>query len=195
MVKAIETTYAGCRFRSRLEARWAVFFDALRVKWQYEPERIEVGHRLTLEPGAYTYLPDFWLPEYGLWVEVKGSWTEGECFWFLEAAASIADFCGGPNVLICGPFVGDRINWPGVLHMHKGNLLFGPWHMGKSGTSCLAGHVNVEVAGDNGSRPEPGMCDALLRGYTSAFDVPMTRVAIDAARSARFEHGQSGAVL
>jgi hypothetical protein len=28
-IKAIETSYKGYRFRSRLEARWAVFFDAL----------------------------------------------------------------------------------------------------------------------------------------------------------------------
>lgn len=27
----IETWYASCRFRSRLEARWAVFFDTLRL--------------------------------------------------------------------------------------------------------------------------------------------------------------------
>ena len=26
-IKAIPTTYAGVRFRSRLEARWAAFFD------------------------------------------------------------------------------------------------------------------------------------------------------------------------
>ena len=34
--KPIETTYNGVRLRSRLEARWAVFFDALGVKWLYE---------------------------------------------------------------------------------------------------------------------------------------------------------------
>jgi hypothetical protein len=27
-IQAIETVYRGHRFRSRLEARWAVFFDA-----------------------------------------------------------------------------------------------------------------------------------------------------------------------
>jgi hypothetical protein len=50
-IKAIETNYAGCRFRSRLEARWAVFFDVLQIKWQYEPEGFET------EFGWY--LPDF----------------------------------------------------------------------------------------------------------------------------------------
>ena len=36
-VKAIETKYAGTIFRSRLEARWAAFFDVLRWSWIYEP--------------------------------------------------------------------------------------------------------------------------------------------------------------
>lgn len=33
----IPTTYAGTRFRSRLEAKWAAFFDMLGWKWEYEP--------------------------------------------------------------------------------------------------------------------------------------------------------------
>lgn len=63
MIKAIETRYAGCRFRSRLEARWAKFFDTAGVKWEYEPEGFEM-------PSG-RYLPDFWLPDVGVWVEVK----------------------------------------------------------------------------------------------------------------------------
>jgi hypothetical protein len=31
MLQAIETFYRGYRFRSRLEARWAVLFDALGI--------------------------------------------------------------------------------------------------------------------------------------------------------------------
>jgi hypothetical protein len=34
---AIPTTYAGVDFRSRLEARWAAFFDLAEWKWEYEP--------------------------------------------------------------------------------------------------------------------------------------------------------------
>ena len=70
-VKSIPTRYAGCHFRSRLEARWAVFFDALKIDWQYEPEGF-VGC------NGKSYLPDFYLPtvhahEYGgTFVEVKG---------------------------------------------------------------------------------------------------------------------------
>jgi hypothetical protein len=49
-INAIETHYKGYRFRSRLEARWAVFFDALGYEWQYEPEGFEKVH--------YVYEPD-----------------------------------------------------------------------------------------------------------------------------------------
>lgn len=61
--KAIETAYAGYRMRSRLEAKWAAFFDAERIKWDYECEGFE------LPSGRY--LPDFWLPEWNSFVEVK----------------------------------------------------------------------------------------------------------------------------
>ena len=39
-IKPIETIYKGYRFRSRLEARWAVFFDALGIEYEYEPGRV-----------------------------------------------------------------------------------------------------------------------------------------------------------
>lgn len=51
-IKPIETEYKGYRFRSRLEARWAVFFDALGIEYQYEPEGFEL-------PSGKRYLPDF----------------------------------------------------------------------------------------------------------------------------------------
>jgi nucleoside 2-deoxyribosyltransferase len=64
MIKAIETRYKGYRFRSRLEARWAVFFDALGLEWEYEPEGFDLGDagwylpdfRVTLKNGAYYYV-------------------------------------------------------------------------------------------------------------------------------------------
>ena len=40
-MRAIGTKYGGCYFRSRLEARWAVFFDHLGIEWLYEPEGFE----------------------------------------------------------------------------------------------------------------------------------------------------------
>ena len=37
-MKAIDTEYKGHLFRSRLEAKWAVFFDEIGVRWEYEKE-------------------------------------------------------------------------------------------------------------------------------------------------------------
>lgn len=67
-MKAIETLYRGYRFRSRLEARWAVLFDAAGIRWEYEPQGF------VLADGS-SYLPDFWLPDLdgGTWAEVKGN--------------------------------------------------------------------------------------------------------------------------
>ena len=74
-IKAIETVYNGYRFRSRLEARWAVFFDAMGIKYLYEPQGFK------FDDGT-TYLPDFviygvrhrsWEDEYEpVIIEVKG---------------------------------------------------------------------------------------------------------------------------
>lgn len=36
-IPAKETVYKGLRFRSRLEAKWAAFFDLVGIRWQYEP--------------------------------------------------------------------------------------------------------------------------------------------------------------
>ncbi len=66
-IKAIETEYKGCRFRSRLEARWAVFFNALALRWHYEPEGYQIEH----EGEIIRYLPDFKVESIGV-VEVKG---------------------------------------------------------------------------------------------------------------------------
>jgi len=43
MLKAIDTKYKGYKFRSRLEARWAVYFDAIGLEWEYEKEGFEFG--------------------------------------------------------------------------------------------------------------------------------------------------------
>lgn len=64
-IKPIETVYNGYRFRSRLEARWAVFFDAMGIEYEYEQEGFET------KDGA-KYLPDFILTDSGVYVEVKG---------------------------------------------------------------------------------------------------------------------------
>ena len=69
MIKTIPTTYNGIKFRSRLEARWAVFFDQVGIKYLYEYEGFELENK-------EWYLPDFYLPEYGIYCEVKPNITE-----------------------------------------------------------------------------------------------------------------------
>lgn len=91
-IKPIETVYAGYRFRSRLEARWAVYFDARKIEYEYEPEGWDLG-----ELGWY--LPDFWLPQVSMWAEVKaGEFSE------LEAAKckALALGTGYPCLLLHG---------------------------------------------------------------------------------------------
>lgn len=63
-IQAQPVTYNNIRFRSRLEARWAILFDRLHVPYQYEPRGFP------LETGWY--LPDFYLPRQHWWVEIKG---------------------------------------------------------------------------------------------------------------------------
>ena len=76
-IKAIETTYKGYRFRSRLEARWAVFFDTLGIPWKYENEGYQKEIDTDLGTKTKRYLPDFFLPSRwgkgGMFVEVKGN--------------------------------------------------------------------------------------------------------------------------
>ena len=64
MIKAILTDYGDYRFRSRLEARWALFFDRVGIAWDYEPEGFSL-------PVNGRYLPDFWLPESSCYLEIK----------------------------------------------------------------------------------------------------------------------------
>lgn len=68
--KAIETKYKGYRFRSRLEARWAVYLDAIGWQWNYEPEGFDLD--------GIPYLPDFLIEgcnegfdNHICWLEIK----------------------------------------------------------------------------------------------------------------------------
>ena len=63
MLRAIPTYYDGHHFRSRLEARWALFFNFIGIPWEFEPQGFAVG-----DAG---FLPDFWLPSLRTWFEAK----------------------------------------------------------------------------------------------------------------------------
>lgn len=66
----IPTTYAGVTFRSRLEARWAVLFDALNVVWLYEPEKIHLRTGINYIPDFHVNVSD-WIGNDDIWIEVK----------------------------------------------------------------------------------------------------------------------------
>lgn len=92
-IKAIETIYNGYRFRSRLEARWAVFFDKLQIQYEYELQGFEL-------PGGIRYLPDFYVPSLGVHVEVKphGKLSASE----IEKLVRFAADADKPTLLISG---------------------------------------------------------------------------------------------
>lgn len=56
--------------RSGWEANYIRILNFLKIKWEYEP-KIFV---LTIDNKNVTYRPDFYLPEKGLWIEIKGFW-------------------------------------------------------------------------------------------------------------------------
>jgi len=62
--RVVPVRWGKHRFRSRAEARWAVFFDGIGVEFQYEPEQFELSI-------GVCYTPDFYLCKQNIYVEVK----------------------------------------------------------------------------------------------------------------------------
>jgi hypothetical protein len=59
-IQAIETEYKGVLFRSRLEARWAMFLDMIGLSWEYEPGWYQFDTDVAWGQGPPTrYAPDF----------------------------------------------------------------------------------------------------------------------------------------
>ncbi len=213
MITAIETRYAGCRFRSRLEARWAAFFDHLDIQWEYEAQGYECDYRLSLDEGTFRYLPDFWLPQQEIHAEVKGSLTEDELVRLVDAAASLSSNngggchdSGGHDLIVLGPIPRDGIVSPFRLHMHKGDLFASEWNSQESGGSCPGGSREMIFASDyGGGWNQIGLkigahgigptleaeiaARYILGGYRMDSPNLLFEYAYAAARSARFEHG------
>jgi hypothetical protein len=225
MIKPIETQYKGYRFRSRLEARWAVFFDALELNWAYEPEGYDLG-----EHGYY--LPDFWF-DFGtpnqFWFEVKphSNLSERE----VNVAVALAEHAPGFIMLghITPPKYTNAPAYYGSWAISFGmwaNLppsLPAPidprmycWHERAGGSFLLwpvpAREINLmtpeqasrfsETAGEDehGFPVVRGEFVELLGGEqlnplgkTKWIDSPRLLAAYDAARAARFEHGETPA--
>lgn len=193
MIKAIPTNYKGYRFRSRLEARWAVFFDACGVEWEYEPEGYDLGN------GLY-YLPDFLLHGVqgrtagDLYVEVKGKMTADDAekiYRFCEIGMPQEDKCAKSDtaVLVVGKIPdGDRIediseyisrtayhNEKGLPNAFNFETIDGDYFATHPGINRDGG---FELFGDDSS-------------YLSYMDSVATERAYRLARQARFEHGET----
>ena len=78
--------YNDIVFRSATEARWAMYFDEMGIKYKYEPCYI------ALAEINQSYLPDFYLPDLKMYIEIKrsgeysftytkieGDWTDITC--------------------------------------------------------------------------------------------------------------------
>jgi hypothetical protein len=198
-IKAIETRYAGCRFRSRLEARWAVFFDTLDIRWEYEREG------LTLPSGPY--LPDFWLPEFNAWVEIKGSApTQREVRLAIELFhRGVESDAAGDGLIKYRMLVGDI---PRICQAFPGDPdLFGLWMRQPRASWVLVFDGGTPVDPDDFRRVPDGFVTSsknLLRTPIEDWELAQSfwafawatesalNAALTAARSARFEHGQHG---
>lgn len=189
-IRAIETHYAGHRFRSRLEARWAVAFDRMGIAWEYEPQGFHVTHRLTHEEGTFPYLPDFYLPDLNVWAEVKGHLDDDEAIRLLNAAASLSSNdeggcqdAGGTDLVVLGRLGRARLS-PTLLHMHKGDL---------QATCLFCGrHTGGTVLADDVPTIYPRAAERMLNGIACLAHAATWAHAYAAARQARFEHGERG---
>lgn len=192
MLKPIETHYNGYRFRSRLEARWAVFLDTLGVKYRYEPEGFDLD--------GIKYLPDFYLPELGYWLEIKP--TAPNDAENNKAAALAAAIHQNVYILIGDPEI------PGdAMPDHEGHHVFKVWWEEHAGVYSVGwdnwhlwcecpycGAIDLQYQGRAGRMEcgcirdrNPDRYDHLMCDRSDRLDAAYT-----AARSARFEFGESG---
>ena len=217
-IKAIETEYRGCLFRSRLEARWAVFFDAIGWTWQYEHQGYECEWRLHQFDGetwcsdTFRYLPDFFLPDLNTFVEVKAQMNDEELDRFLNAAAYLSDSApANPQVLVLCDFRSTpHPDWtfiPKVLRFHEGDLGMkehpafvaskrrrSDWWLGEL-IAYDSGRRGSEEPYRYHNRTRDGIRFDLLEKLNFSCEASEEYLrAIKAAKSARFEHGQSGAL-
>ncbi len=188
MIKAIQTQYSNVLFRSRIEARWAVFFDLLGLPWQYELECFEFD--------GVRYLPDFWLPRQKKWVEIKGSdfkTTSADGDKVSKFATAIGEvvyvFAGGiPNVSGDLPENDLGSDWAFAMFPHDGEDV--PHYFCQC-SRC--GEYGIEYMG----RSERIKCCPKGADPRREFTAMATTIqdAYIGARSARFEHGESGATI
>lgn len=67
----VELTPYNSEFRSDYEKKFAIALSEGQVLWMYEPIKFKYGRK--------SYTPDFFLPDAGIFIEVKGLW-EGNAY-------------------------------------------------------------------------------------------------------------------
>lgn len=198
--KAIQTAYRGYKFRSRLEARWAVFFDALGVKWDYEPEGFKFEENKWCKMGETFYLPDFYIPDLAMYVEIKPYDLSDEEIYKCEM---LRDHTNKPVIALIGT--------PGqfcIDHEHKDGRIF-CWDMTDGSAGCsdfdfvLYAHnvfgLVFAAHDESHSRKFCRGCmfqseDRIIKfagKWDNAMSIERTVDAATKARSARFEHGET----
>lgn len=191
MHKAIETTYKGYKMRSRLEARWAVFFDALGIKWEYEVEGFELP--------AGRYLPDFWLPQVSMWAEIKPIVLSRGEFIKCEQLAritghSVLMFVGVPASVAYPAITGAEFEhggWQAALtyyDLSDGNQ----YHLNES-RFYYTDSDSIDFGCDFYS-PAPAATDDIWQGLVFNYKrskASDNQYAINAAKGARFEFGET----
>lgn len=177
--KIIETVFDGYKFRSRLEARWAVFFKTLGIKYKYETEGFDL-------PSGY-YLPDFWLPNEGCWIEIKPDGTPGQsisCFWLAKITESDVLYIVGepwPNeyaIQLYTHYLLPDEKERAVGEPMSSNFQFGE---DRKASSCLW------ITGEEGAHSLTPSNDPKHGDKWPMDDTPWLRNAYEAARQARFE--------
>lgn len=187
MMKPIETRYHGCRFRSRLEAKWAVFFDCMDIEWEYEPEGYDLG-------DGIWYLPDFRLHGW------KGRGSEGhECLWAEVKGRLPMDAADWQKVsMFAGKFDEEEFTYEnpiitlGPIYEDSEEFIDPGNNGSKSGPSFEL--VDGDVFGCGISIPYDGSDGFELCGCDSNYWTEDQRTATDealeCAKYARFEHGE-----
>jgi hypothetical protein len=185
-IQAIETQYRGYRMRSRLEARWAVFFDSLGIQWRYESEGFNVNGR--------PYLPDFFLsygpggqPGWGFWVEIKPIPLTAEQAKLIDG---LVKGTGHRAFAICGDPWPDSYSVSVFQHYHGHAPVSVPLHK-----DCHFYEQQRIVDGDSffdfGLWHELGACSfAQAHCFDHTETLGHLKRAFSEARGARFEHGE-----
>lgn len=178
-MQALDTTYKSYKFRSRLEARWAVYFDKVGVKWEYEPAGFKISE-------TRKYLPDFYLPEIETYIEVKhGNYDRKPVFGDMVAMME----CGAASIGKCLAVFGDPLDHK---LMAVGRIADGePW----CDDFCEQSAIAFEFKGGL-----PFVCATFNLSAAEKVSVKLKtkpNKIIDnykeksAARAARFEHGEA----